>query len=155
MRRTGTLIGLTTILVGVIAGFAFANLRSLDAPVTIHVVEHAATDKVIDIGAPGDSSGDLLTFHNILFDAKNDHRVGKDQGECVRIAPHQGTWECRWVAWINGKGSITVEGQFSDVHNTILAVTGGTGLYRNARGTMVLGFRDDPAEFDFFYRLVP
>jgi hypothetical protein len=127
----------------------------VQAPMQIKVVEHAATDRVVDLGAPGDSPGDLLTFHNALFDASNQDRVGKDQGECVRISPGQGTWECRWTAWIDGEGSLTVEGRFSDVHPSTLAITGGTGTYRNARGTMQLGFRNDPAEFDFTYRVIP
>jgi hypothetical protein len=127
----------------------------LEEPRVIHVVEHATTDKLVDIGKVGDSTGDLLTFHNVLFDASNDHQVGRDQGECVRIAPAHGTWECRWTAWIGKMGSITVEGQFSDTHSTWMAITGGTGMFKNARGTMQLGFRNDPAEFDFIYHLIP
>jgi hypothetical protein len=134
---------------------AGGEAKNVTAPVEIKVVEHATTDRVIDVGRPGDSPGDLLTFHNALFDASNQERVGKDQGECVRISPGQGTWECRWIAWIDGEGSLTVEGQFSDFHATTLAITGGTGMYRNARGTMQLGFRRNAAEFNFTYRVIP
>ncbi len=127
----------------------------LSEPMTIRVVEHATTDRVIDIGKPGDSTGDVLTFHNVLYDETNSHRVGKNQGECTRIAPVHGTWLCRWTSWIGDQGSITVEGLFSDNGPTVLAVTGGTGMFKNARGSMKLGFRNDPAEFDFIYRLIP
>lgn len=48
------------------------------------VVEHATTDTVVDLTTNGDSTGDLLTFHNELFDAGNENVVGADQGECVR-----------------------------------------------------------------------
>jgi hypothetical protein len=32
------------------------------------VIEHATTDTVVDLTTNGDSTGDLLTFHNELFD---------------------------------------------------------------------------------------
>ncbi len=134
---------------------SMAGRASIVDPIQINVVEHATTDRVIDVGRPGDSPGDLLTFHNVLFDETNDHRVGKDQGDCVRISPGQGTWECRWIAWIDGMGSITVEGQFSDTNPTTFAITGGTDLFDNARGTMDLEFRNNAAELDFIYHLIP
>ena len=50
-------------------------------------------------------------------------------------------------------GSITVEGAFHDTRNSTLAVTGGTGNYRNARCSM--GLRARPAGFDFIFHLLP
>jgi allene oxide cyclase len=65
------------------------------------------------------------------------------------------SWECRWVTFLDG-GTITVEGPFSELPNqeTILAITGGTGKYRQARGQMVLSARTpDETEFDFIFQL--
>ena len=39
-------------------------------------------------------------------------------------------------------GQITVEGPFSDHGDTVLAVTGGTGRYRNVRGQMELKYHN-------------
>ena len=50
-------------------------------------------------------------------------------------------------------GSVTVEGPFYDTRESNLAITGGTGSFRNASGVMHLGFRKDPAEFDFIYSI--
>jgi len=75
------------------------------------VIEHATTDTVVDLTTNGDSTGDLLTFHNELFDAGNENVVGTDQGECVRIEVGV-SWECRWINFLEG-GSSTVEGPFS------------------------------------------
>src|SRR3972149_1376159 len=50
----------------------------------ITVIEHAVTDTVVDTGVSGDSTGDLLTWHNELFDADNTTVVGTDQGDCIR-----------------------------------------------------------------------
>src|SRR6266581_253540 len=71
----------------------------------LHVIEHATTDTVVDIGDPGDSTGDLLTFHNDVYDQSDTKVVGTDQGECVRIDPAAGSWECRWITILQG-GSI-------------------------------------------------
>ena len=52
---------------GIIAGLviqaaAFGGTAAkLQKPVTVHVVEHALTDTVIDTGKAGDTTGDLLT----------------------------------------------------------------------------------------------
>lgn len=132
---------------------ATAGQQRVIQPTRIHVIERAVSDVVIDTGKTGDSSGDLLTFHNPLFDADNEVKVGHDQGECVRISPRQGTWECRWIAWLDG-GSITVEGPFFDAKPSVLAITGGTGMYSNARGTMLLKAAS-ATSFHFIYNVRP
>jgi allene oxide cyclase len=117
------------------------------------VIEHATTDTVVDLTTNGDSTGDLLTFHNELFDTGNDDVVGTDQGECVRIEVGV-SWECRWINFLEG-GSITVEGPFFDDGPSALAITGGTGAYRGARGSMRLVARDaGGTEFDFVFRIL-
>ncbi|MEX2420784.1 MAG: Allene oxide cyclase, partial [Actinomycetota bacterium] len=64
------------------------------------------------------------------------------------------SWECRWINFLEG-GSLTVEGPFFDASPSALAVTGGTGAYRGARGSMRLVARDDfGAEFDFIFRIL-
>jgi len=117
------------------------------------VVEHATTDTVVDLTTNGDSTGDLLTFHNELFDAANENVVGTDQGECVRIEVGV-SWECRWINFLEG-GSITVEGPFFDEGPSAMAITGGTGVYRGARGSMRLVSRDAAGtEFDLVFRIL-
>ena len=116
-------------------------------------VEHATTDTVVDLTTNGDSTGDLLTFHNELFDDANEIVVGTDQGECVRIEVGV-SWECRWINFLEG-GSITVEGPLFDEGPSAMAITGGTGVYRGARGSMRLVSRDAAGtEFDFVFRIL-
>jgi len=145
------------VLAAIVLGLVTVSVTAapqIASPTTLHVIEHATSDTVVDTGLPGDTTGDLLTFHNAVFNATDAKRVGHDQGDCIRIAPSRGSWECRWVTKLSG-GSITVEGPFFDTHNSILAVTGGTGIYRNARGTMGLQARNAGAEYDFMFNLVP
>jgi allene oxide cyclase len=119
---------------------------------TIHVIEHATTDAVTN-GTAADSAGNVLTFANDVFDSANAEKVGTDQGYCVRIVVPK-SWECVWTTFLPG-GQITVEGPFLDTGDSTLAVTGGTGAYRNVRGSMELKYRNPAGtEFDFVFRLI-
>ena len=117
---------------------------------TITLIERATTDAVLDLGASGDSAGDILTFANELYDEKNTKLVGSDNGWCIRTVPGK-AWECSWVANL-AEGQITVEGPFLDSGDSVLAITGGTGIYAKARGEMKLRARDAKgSEYDFIY----
>lgn len=127
---------------------------NVTSPVTVRVIEHATTDTVIDTGAGGDTSGDLLTFHNKIFNAADSRRIGHDQGECIRISVRAGSWECTWITRLPG-GAITVEGPFFDGRDSTLAITGGKGIYGNARGTMTLSARAGGTEYVFVFHVIP
>ncbi len=120
-----------------VAGAATLVATSASAATTISVVEHATTDKVADVGKKGDSPGDLLTFHNKIYDEADATVVGKDQGSCIRISPNQGSWECVYTTFLEG-GSITVETPFYDSVDSVGAITGGTGAYASAGGSLDL-----------------
>ena len=118
---------------------------------TIHVIEHATTDAVTN--GTGDSAGNILTFANDVFDSSDATKVGSDQGSCVRIVVGK-SWECTWTTFLP-EGQITVEGPFYDTANSTVAVTGGTGRYRNVRGSMDLVYRNPAGtEFDFVFHLI-
>jgi allene oxide cyclase len=115
------------------------------------VVEHATTDEVTN-GSATDAAGNVLTFANDVFDGADKSKVGSDQGYCVRIVVGK-SWECNWTTFLPG-GQITVEGPFSDSGNTVVAITGGTGKYRNAGGSMELNYHNPAGtEFDFVFHL--
>ena len=119
----------------------------------IQLIEHADTDATLDLGAKGDSVGDLLTFANPIFDSANKTRVGSDQGYCVRVIAGK-SWECFWTLRLED-GQITVEGPFYDTGDSVLAVTGGTGKYAGAKGSMKLHARDAKGSaYDFVYELL-
>jgi hypothetical protein len=136
--------------------FAVVNATAKDKPKSeggsIHVIEHATTDAVTN-GSTSDAAGNVLTFANDVFDSADAKKVGTDQGYCVRIVVGK-TWECNWTTFLAG-GQITVEGPFSDTGNTLVAVTGGTGKYRNARGWMELKYHNkEGTKFDFVFHLI-
>jgi allene oxide cyclase len=119
----------------------------------IRVVEHPVGETTIDLGAKGDSIGDLLVFANGVFDSANKVQIGSDQGYCVRTVVGK-SWECMWTLLLKG-GQITVEGPFMDEGDSLFAVTGGTGKYSGAKGSMKLHARDAKASsYDFVYDLL-
>jgi hypothetical protein len=131
---------------------SLSAFRAQTDTMTITVVERATTDVVTDIGAEGDSVGDILTFANEVFDEANENKIGTDQGYCFRVEVGK-SWECNWTLFLEG-GQITVEVPFFDTGDSVLAITGGTGDYADARGQMTLHFRNDPpTEFDFIYEI--
>jgi allene oxide cyclase len=154
MRKVLTIAAtaLAIVMVAALVGSA-AQRHGSHARRTVHVIEHATTDLVIDTGKKDDTSGDLLTWHNKIYDKWDRHQVGHDQGDCIRISPRGGTWECRWITWVPG-GAITVEGPFYDTHDSVLAITGGTGDFANARGIMLLKSRNGGTEYDFIFNLL-
>jgi allene oxide cyclase len=118
---------------------------------SIHVIEHATSDAVTN--GTGDSAGNILTFANEVFNSSNTRKVGTDQGYCVRIEVGK-SWECNWTTFLPG-GQITVEGPFLDTGDSTVAITGGTGAYRNVRGSMELKYRNPAGtEFDFVFNLI-
>jgi allene oxide cyclase len=119
---------------------------------TVTVVEHATTDATTDTGAAGDSAGDILTFANDVFDAADKSKVGTDQGYCVRVVPGT-SYECTWTTFLPG-GQIVVSGPFFDAKDSTLAITGGTGRYRNARGTMDLRSRENGTKYAFVFHII-
>jgi allene oxide cyclase len=131
---------------------AVASLASsASAATTLKVIEHAVTDKVIDIGKAGDSTGDQLTFHNKIYDEADATVVGHDQGWCVRISPRKGSWECVYTTFLEG-GQITVETPFYDAKDSVGTITGGTGTYAGASGSLDLhcyAGDDEVARCDF------
>ena len=142
----------TRLVLIMLAAILLAACGSAPSKTTLHVVERATTDTVVDIGPTGDSIGDVLGFANEVYDANNQSKVGSDNGQCTRTAVGA-AWECIWTLTLKD-GQITVEGPFYDTSDSTLAITGGTGAYAQARGDMLLHARNaQGTEYDFTYTI--
>ncbi len=151
MKHTRILITALFIAVIILTLAAFSPGKQSTTSLT--VVEHADTDAVTDTGEKDDSVGDVLTFANKVYDEKNEKEVGTDNGYCLRTAVGS-AWECNWTLTLTD-GSVVVEGPFYDAGDSVLAITGGTGKYADARGSMKLHSRNEKgSEYDFVYELV-
>lgn len=144
------------VVTAIIAASLVAVMASVSSaksgPHTFTVIEHATTDTIAG-GGTGSNTGEVLTFHNQLFDESNADVVGSDQGECIRIDPVAGTWECNWTNFLED-GQVTVEGPFFDTADTTLAITGGTGAFKGVRGSMKLKAMSGGTEFAFVFHIV-
>jgi hypothetical protein len=119
----------------------------------LSVVERPVGETTIHRNGERDTVGDMLVFANKVYDAANKVEIGSDQGYCVRTVAGK-SWECFWTLILRG-GQITVEGPFMDSGDSRLAVTGGTGTYAGARGSLKLHPRDaSPTGYDFLYDLL-
>jgi allene oxide cyclase len=116
------------------------------------VIEHAITDTTVPVGGQGDKLGNLLVFSNPVYDSANRARVGRDQGYCVRVAVGR-SWECFWTLILSG-GEITSEGPYYDHGDSVMVITGGSGRYAGAKGSLKLHARDAKgSSYDFIYDL--
>ncbi len=120
---------------------------------TLQLVERAESDAThVRGGAAADNVGDMLTFYNPVYDAANKVKLGFDQGYCIRLVVGR-VYECHWTLSL-AQGQIVVDGPFLDGGDSTLAVTGGTGAFRGARGEMTLHARDKAGSaYDFSYDL--
>jgi len=119
----------------------------------ISVVERPLNETTLHRSGDRDLVGDQLVFANKVYDAANKVEIGSDQGYCVRTVAGK-SWECFWTLVLKA-GQITVEGPFMDSGDSLFAVTGGTGKYAGARGSMKLHPRDaTPTGYDFDYDLL-
>jgi hypothetical protein len=134
---------LITLAVAIIAGLLAAAVGSTPA---------AATDSTgsmlrfrvqfspffyLDLGEPGPSMGDQIVSHDLLFD-QSGKQAGHDGVSCTITDPAGGSEaECTATFALSG-GQLTT--QFLNTPPPVkhLAVTGGTGKYRKARGDAVL-----------------
>ncbi len=145
--RISRLAVMLAALLGLTAGMSALAGEKLD------LIEHALTDHTTDLPPKGDSAGDLLTFANPVFTSDDRTQIGRDQGYCVRVEVGR-SWECLWTLRLKD-GEITVQGPFDDSGDTDLTITGGTGKYAGARGSMHLHARDAKGSaYDFIYTLL-
>jgi hypothetical protein len=126
----------------------------------INLTTRTAQEAELDLGAPGFSVGDRFVFGDDVF--RGGRQVGILGGECTltRLEPSplpegqeptSGTFNC--VATIRlPKGQMTLQGLFTfseQAGNRVkIAITGGTGAYRTARGQATLTESEDESEPD-------
>ena len=103
--------------------FAFVD----DAPKTNRTDPHA-------------SLGDILAFSNPIFDNARTHRLGLSSAQCIttragRVA--SATYACSGILALKDGMIAVATLQRGEPETQQLAVTGGTGAYDGARGTVV------------------
>ncbi len=89
--------------------------------------------KFIDLGEPGDSVGDILSFDQPLLDQQG-KTIGNNSGACIRTRVGH-SLQCQWTLTFE-TGSIQVAGREFDQGTSHISIVGGTGIYFGIRGEM-------------------
>ncbi len=105
---------------------------------TFHVV--FAPFNYTDLGAPGPSAADVIVFHDQLFQGAK--AVGDEIGSCV-LVDATGLSNCTGVMQLENRGTITFSFVNAPPPHKVLAVTGGSGQFRTARGDGTLDENGD------------
>jgi hypothetical protein len=119
---------------------------------------------LLDLGDQGFTLGDQIAFSDDLSTAPDAKGAGFDGGSCtlVRVTDAEaqtGTVQCLITYSLEG-GQITTAGLLLTLTNggflgtQTAAITGGTGLYRNARGDSKLEFVR-PGELNITMKILP
>jgi hypothetical protein len=106
----------------------------------IRVTAITVQENGLDLGEPGDSLGDQFIFSDDLFRGGEKVGTAGGVGTLVRLEPMVAA-TIQFVATARlPKGQITLQGlvRFTDGPSTFkLAITGGTGRYRDASGVLI------------------
>jgi hypothetical protein len=122
--------------------------------VTIDVIAKTTSFRVLP------SDGFIATGN--LFNKRTGKQVGSDVFYCLEVEPvtsagSQTAGECPGTAKFTGKGTLSVLGSFlvppRPGQSWTVAVTGGTGRYRNARGTLKI-IQISPSEEEGIWTLL-
>jgi hypothetical protein len=144
-------VGITTALV--VGGVTMASGGpDIKGPRTLRFVDRPAQQRFVDVdNSGGFSRGDMFVFTDRL--RKGGSNVGTLAGACTLVGHRPVRFECEATAKLGG-GKIGLQTVFrGDPGRISILVTGGTGVYRNARGQAVLDERSRPNTITF--HLIP
>lgn len=96
---------------------------------TLRLTEKQTFQRYTDKGSKGESAGDIRTFGGTVF--QHGKKVGHDQIRCVVAST------CDAQVWIHG-GSLISKGFIAKGPNFTARLTGGTGRYAGAHGTVAV-----------------
>jgi hypothetical protein len=144
---------------GAVALLVFLEMRSapassaLPGPAIIRITDREVGFSRVDLGRRGPSVGDIEITRRVLFNKRiRQSAIGRAELVCTVLGGN--SRHCTGT-YVLPAGKIAVSGELRFRQFFQLAVTGGTGLYNNVRGTLTvtsLGRR--PRRDVVFFRLV-
>jgi len=111
--------------------------RAGTGPATVRITDQELQVSHVDLGRRGRSPGDMEIVRHRLFDRTQARNViGRAELVCTFVDDRRSR-VCRGT-YILPRGKIVVDGSLQYRQFYVLAVTGGTGLFDNARGTLTV-----------------
>jgi hypothetical protein len=143
----GALIGVAGLAAGSVA--PATGHGDSDSHDTIKVVSINTEETLIDAGEPDFSLGDSFVFTSDLV--KHHQTVGHTGVECTITSVEREESQCLGTAWFR-HGQITIQGLVAgEPEEFSFAITGGTGAFEGAEGTLVVREIDDEKELLTFH----
>jgi hypothetical protein len=145
---------LATALAALCAALLFpASSTALRGPGTIRITGRQIRFTRVDTGLPGRSPGDMEISRIQLYNTRlRDKPIGHAQLVCIYTG--DSSRNCTGT-FVLPAGKLVVSGGLIYRSLYDLAVTGGTGLYSNVRGTLtVTRIRQNPPRDVLLFRLV-
>lgn len=159
LKKWSVLVGAVGALGLILGGVSLAGASSdIASPTTIETHAFTTQFRFVDLAPNGISQGDEAVFHDVLKDG-NGQKQGHDGGTCtVTFASGVGQVQCL-VTFVLAGGQITFQGlttadELNPGGHFSLAVTGGTGTYRNVRGAATVQSVSS-SEADVTIQLIP
>jgi hypothetical protein len=151
MLRTAALAVPAAVVVALVATTAgpFAATGRHGAPAPLQLRSQLQDARAVDAPPTGTSAGDQLVFTERLLDARG-RVVGTDAATCVRLFDQRSL--CTGTYVLPGGQLMVQLVQPGPTGVYAQAVTGGTGRYAGARGTVVVDQRADGDRFTFRVR---
>ncbi len=129
---------LTGVLVGILVVSPWeGGSQAATGPATIRITNKEISVIRVDVGAKGKSPGDMEIIRQNLFNQRVRERpIGRAELICTFVDRRRAR-VCRGTYFLP-KGKLVVGGSLLYRQFYELAVLGGTGLYDNARGSLVV-----------------
>lgn len=141
MRKLAILGGVAAATMLTVTWIAVGPADSASGKV-IRVYEHDTSQANLDLGEKGESPGDLFVYSGDVFNKKGGKNIGRAAGQCLTVSTGSAHAEsiCSVHVTLAG-GKIISEGlaNTADIFGgktVTFPITGGTGVYRNARGSL-------------------
>ena len=136
--KTKTFYLLAGVLVGLVVVSPWEGTSAAaTGPATIRITNVEDTVVRVDVGTKGKSPGDMEIIRQRLFNTRLTTRsIGRSELLCTFVDRRRSR-VCRGTFFLP-KGKIVVGGSLLYRQFYELAVLGGTGLFDNARGTLVV-----------------
>ena len=151
MRRTISVTVLAAALAAVVIGSGLASGRGGPTSITLHLTSKLEHASYVDNAPQGRSAGDVLIFTEKLLDAHG-HTVGSDAASCTYLFDRRSLCS---GAYALAKGRIMVQlVQPGPTGAYTQAITGGTGRYAGATGTVKVDQHPGADQFTFRIRLL-
>ena len=140
-------------LVLVLSGIA-AAVPTIDRPSTIRITDRELSYRRFDEGPRGTGAGDVEIAWQALYNTRVRARpIGHSELICTYLTTRSRNCSATYFL---PKGKLVVEGVIGSRLLFELPVVGGTGLYANARGSLVVTTtQEEPRREVLFFRLLP